>query len=82
MDGPARRILAPLQVEGYEWAGVGKRKTAQMVEQTVRAVKQIARGDEVRPSRPIGVAAAIAIVLGAKYLLSALVCPFLLGFLF
>jgi len=46
----------------------------------VRAVKQIAAGEEVRPARPLGVGAIIGIIVGVLFLLILLAGP-LLSFL-
>jgi hypothetical protein len=79
---PARKLLVPTEVEGWEWAGVERWKTEEIVQQTVRAVTQIAWGDEIRPTRRIGVGGVIAIIIGILFLLVMLVFPLLFYFVY
>jgi len=53
-NSPARKLLAPTRSEGWEWAGVDRWSTEALVRQTVRAIKQIAAGEEVKPARMWG----------------------------
>lgn len=79
---PTRKLLVPTEVEGWEWAGVERWKTEEIVRQTVRAVKQIAWGEEIRPARRIGVGGIIAIILGVLFLLVMLAFPLLYFFVY
>jgi hypothetical protein len=76
-DSPARKLLVPTRSQDWEWAGVDRWDTASLVQQTVRAVKQIAAGEQVRPARPLGVGAIFAIVVGVILLLALLAIPLL-----
>jgi hypothetical protein len=70
-------LLVPVRVEGWEWAGVDRWSVEALVRQTVHAVKQIAAGEEVKPTRPLGVGAIIGIIIGVWFLLALLVIPVL-----
>ena len=48
-----------------------------LVRQTVSAVKQIATGEEVKPARPLGAGAIIAIIIDVLFLLILLAIPLL-----
>lgn len=72
LDSPARKLLAPTWAEGWDWAGVGRWDAEALARQTVSAVKQIAAGEEVKPARPLGAGAIIAIIIGALFLLPLL----------
>jgi hypothetical protein len=62
---PARKLLVPLGVAGWEWVGVDSKNTAAMVAQTIRAIKQIVAGEEISASRSLSnlIVAAVAIIL-------------------
>jgi hypothetical protein len=64
-DSPARKLLIPTRPQGWEWAGVDQWDADLLVRQTVRAVKQIAAGEEVTPTRPLGVGGIVGIVVAA-----------------
>jgi hypothetical protein len=78
-SSPARKLLMPTPSEGWEWVGVDRWDAQTLVRQATYAVRQIAAGEEVKPARPLGAAAVIAIVIGALLLLLPL--AFLLFFL-
>jgi hypothetical protein len=67
---PARKLLAPLPVAGWDWAGVDRWSAEASVQQTVRAVKQIALGEEVRPVRPFSAGTIVGIIVGVMIVLS------------
>jgi hypothetical protein len=69
------KLLVPVRTEGWEWVGVDRWSTEALIRQTVEAVKQIAAGEEVRPSRPLGIGAIIGIVIGVFFLLILLAIP-------
>jgi hypothetical protein len=73
----ARKLLVPIQVEGWDWAGVERWKADDLLRQTVQAVKQIAAGEMVKILRPMGAGAIIAIVIGVFFLLILLAIPLL-----
>ena len=77
---PARKLLIPEQVEGWNWIGVGPLTSKDIVQQTVRAVKQIAAGEEVQPVRALSTGAIVAIVIGALVLLIGFVLPLVFFF--
>jgi hypothetical protein len=77
---PARKLLVPVRADGWEWAGVDRWNAEAIVRQTVRAVKQIVEGEEVKPARPLGVGAIIGIIVGVFFLLILLAIPVLYFF--
>jgi len=77
LDSPARKLLAPTWAEGWDWAGVDRWDAQALVQQTVRAVKQIAAGEKVKPARPLGAGAIIAIIIGVLFLLLLVTIPLL-----
>lgn len=74
---PARKLLVPQQVEGWDWAGVERWKADDLLRQTVHAVKQIAAGETVKVLRPLGAGTIIAIIIGVFFLLILLAIPLL-----
>jgi hypothetical protein len=82
VQSPARKLLVPTRVNGWEWAGVERWGTEALVEQTVKAIEQIAAGEAVKPGRPMGVGAIILIIIGVIILLSLLAGPLLSFFAF
>ena len=77
---PARKLLVPVWVEGWEWAGVDRWNAEAIVQQTLRAVKQIVQGEAVRPIRPLSAGAIIGIMVGVLFLLTLLAIPVLYFF--
>ena len=69
MNSPARKLLIPTRTAGWEWAGVGRWDSDDLVRQTVRAIEQIAAGEEVRLVRPLGAGSVIAVIVGVLFLL-------------
>ena len=69
MNSPARKLLIPARTTGWEWAGVERWDADDLVRQTVRAIEQIAAGEEVRLVQPLGAGSVIAIIAGALFLL-------------
>ena len=80
----ARRLLAPLWVEGWDWAGVERESPEALARQAVRAVRQAVAGERIHATRSLGVGAIIALVIGGLLLLQLLVplLGLLLGNLF
>jgi len=72
---PARKLLVPVRAQGWEWAGVDRWNAEAMARHTIRAVKQMVEGEEVRPARPLGAGAIVGIVIGVLLLLIVLVIP-------
>lgn len=73
LDSSARRLLAPVWVAGWEWAGVERWNAAAIVQQTIHAIRQIVEDGEVRPARQLNGCAIIAIAIGALIILGVLV---------
>ena len=71
-NSAARKLLIPTRPEGWEWAGVDRWDTADLVDQTVRAIKQIADGEETKPVRPMNAGTIISIIIGVLFLLGVL----------
>jgi hypothetical protein len=72
---PGRKLLAPLPTEGWDWAGVDRWDFEAMVRQTVRGVKQVLAGEEVKTQRPMGAGGVIGIILGILVLMILLAIP-------
>ncbi|MFQ5942295.1 MAG: DUF5671 domain-containing protein [Anaerolineales bacterium] len=59
----AQKLLLPIRSKGWEWAGVNPWTNNELVAQTVRAVRQIIEGEEVKPGRQLGGCAIAGIVI-------------------
>lgn len=77
---PARKLLVPVRLEGWEWVGVDRWNGEALVRQTVHAVKQIAAEEEVKPVRPLSAGAIIGLVVGGLLLLVLVVIPLIYYF--
>ena len=80
VTSPARKILIPTQIDGWDWAGVDRWSTETLVQQTVRAVRQWVNGEEVKAVRPMGVGGIIGTIIGVLLLLILLAIPVLIYF--
>jgi len=69
ITSPARKLLVPGWLTGWEWAGVDRWNAEDLARQTTHAVQQIIQGEEVKPSRPLGVGAIIAIIILVLFVL-------------
>jgi hypothetical protein len=78
----ARKLLVPTQSSQWDWAGVDRWDSESLVNQTVRAVKQVLAGEEVKAHRPMSAGSVIGIVIGVLFLLILLAIPLLMYFLF
>ena len=65
----AAKLLTPIWSDGWSWVGVDRWSTKTITQQTVRAVKQIVAGEEVKPVRPLGAGTIIGIIVGVFFLL-------------
>ena len=72
VESPARKLLVPLRIEGWEWAGVERWETETLVRQTVHAIKQMATGKVVEPARPMSAGKVIGTIIGVLILLAIL----------
>lgn len=61
---PARKILIPAYIEGWDWAGIDRWNVETLVLHTVRSVMQWVNGEEIKPPRPIGLGASILRTVG------------------
>ncbi len=75
LKSPAEKVLIPSGAKGWVWAGVDLGKQPQLVRQAARAVRQILEGESVEPTKPLGVGAIIAIVVGVFVLLGIVGIP-------
>ncbi|MEE9217025.1 MAG: DUF5671 domain-containing protein [Anaerolineales bacterium] len=66
----AQKLLLPIRREGWEWAGVNPWTRTDLALQTIRAVRQILGGAEVKPGKPLGGCAIAGIVIGVLIVLS------------
>ena len=69
VSSPARKLLIPFNAEGWDWAGVDRWNSEALVNQTMRAVKQILAGEEVKAHRPMSAGSVIGIIIGVIFLL-------------
>lgn len=74
VTSPARKLLVPTRADGWDWAGVDRWNMEALIQQTIRAVKQIVEGDDVKAIRPMGaggiVGAIILVLVGLMVLVS------------
>jgi hypothetical protein len=77
---PAHKVLIPAQAEGWHWAGLGDLRTKDAIRHAVRAVKQVAAGEEVKVGHGLSAGAIVGIAFGALVLLLVIAIP-LLSFL-
>jgi len=75
VNSKAHKILFPAHVEDWDLAGVDSWSTDGLIQQTVRAVKQWAGGEEIKAVRPMGVGGIIGTAIGVLILLSLLIIP-------
>jgi hypothetical protein len=76
-DSPARKLLIPIQRDGWEWVGVDSMDTKDIIQQAVQAMKQISAGEEVRQGR-LSAGVIIGIVFGVLVMLITFALPLLL----
>jgi hypothetical protein len=81
VNSKARKIMIPMRVEGWDLAGVDAWNTDGLMQQTVRAVRQWAGGEEIKAVRPMGIGGIIATAIGVLILLLLLIIPLLEFFL-
>jgi len=62
-NSPARKLVVPLRGEGWDWAGVDHWSAEALLQQTTHSIEQIARGQEVKPHRPMSASTIILIVI-------------------
>jgi hypothetical protein len=61
---PARKLLAPAPVNGWEWVGVEGTAPEQVAGRAVQAVRQVVEGAQVRPARQLSGCAIAGIAVG------------------
>jgi len=66
---PARKLLVPMPLAGWEWAGVDRWSAPALVAQTVRAVRQWVDGDDIRAVRPMSAGSLLGLIVGVLVLL-------------
>jgi hypothetical protein len=72
VDSPARKLLIPTRLEGWEWAGLDRWDRQDLIQQTVHAIEQMVSGDPVQPARPLSAGTIVLIVIGVLIALSVL----------
>lgn len=80
INSQARKLLIPVRVGKWEWAGVDHWSSEAVFEQTLQAVKQMLEGKEVEPIRPMSAGAVIGIIIGVLFLLILIAIPLLMYF--
>jgi hypothetical protein len=73
---PARKLLVPAPIAGWEWVGTEAGDVGGLVQQTVAAVRQIVEGEEVRSNRFSSAGVVVLAILGALFLLCVLTSLF------
>jgi len=81
VNSSARKILIPIRMGGWDLAGVDLWNAEELVQQTVRAVRQWAGGEEIKAVRPMGIGGIIGTAIGVLLLLILLAVPLLNFFL-
>lgn len=81
---PARKLLVPASVEGWEWCGTEKLNEDALAQQAVRTIKQVLEGEEIKPARSPIVMVIVAIIAACILLqiismLFSMVSTFLVG---
>jgi hypothetical protein len=66
---PARKLLVPLEREGWDWAGVSVKNDADLIRQAADAVRSVIEGEKLR-KRKIGCGGWVAIIIGIFILLN------------
>ncbi len=66
---PARKLLLPMPIEGWDWAGVEPWNSEDALGQIVQAVRQTLSGEPIRPVRPMAPLAIVGTVIGVIVLL-------------
>ncbi len=64
---PAKKLLLPAHVEGWEFGGVEHWEQPALIQQTVHAVGQIIAGQTVKPKKPLGAGAVIGMVVAGLF---------------
>lgn len=77
---PARKLLLPTRLPGWEWAGVDRWSAEGLTAQAVQAVKQVIAGEEVKPVRPLSAGSIIAIAVGVLLLALLFIIPIIAFF--
>ena len=72
VNSPARKLLAPAALSGWDWAGMDRWNFDQGVQQTLHAVQQILEGEPVKAHRPAGIGTIFATIIVVLFLLSML----------
>lgn len=54
VNSPARKILIPAHIDGWDWVGIDKWNVDKLTQNAVRSVKQWIDGEEIKPPRGIG----------------------------
>jgi hypothetical protein len=75
-DSPARKLLIPIQRAGWEWVGVDRLDTNDIIREAVQAIKQIATGEQVKGGR-LSAGAKLGIVFGVLVMLITFALPLL-----
>jgi hypothetical protein len=77
---PAPKLLLPVPVEGWYWAGTSEPQLEDTVRETVRAVKQFAAGEGIKAKPGASLGAILAIALGGFLLLVGIAIPLAIYF--
>lgn len=80
VNSKARKILIPMHVDGWDWAGIDVWNMEALLQQTVRAVRQWAGGEEIKAVRPMTIGGIIGTVVGVLLLLILIAIPILIYF--
>lgn len=72
-SSPARKLLVPTWLPGWDWAGIDRWGEAALVKQTEHAIEQIIKGQETHAVRPMNIAAIILIGMVILFVLMNIV---------
>lgn len=64
---PAKKLLLPAPVEGWEISGMEPQEPAVVIRQTVHAVGQVIAGEAVKPKKPLSPAAVLGLVVAGLF---------------
>jgi hypothetical protein len=62
-SSPAKKLLIPVEAQGWDWVGVERLKQEAIVDEVVEAVKLMASGESGRAGRRLSVGAVVGIVI-------------------
>ena len=65
---PAQKLLLPAPAEGWAWAGLEPWSGEDAIGHVVHGVRQLIKGEPIRPARPLPPLAVVGLVIGGLLL--------------